>query len=168
MIYECTVLIDASTGFTVEADTPEEAAEKAELLAAEEGAGSLCRQCSNHTSTGDFYAVRVYCDGSEVLDTDFQSQQLAESKAREETLRAQVAERDELIGVMLARLSKAQIFGYDRNVKALSASAEPSKVRAIPAEIAELALELSKGKSPEQVKREVDEAIASFSKGSAQ
>jgi hypothetical protein len=48
------------------------------------------------------------------------------------------------------------------------ANKEPAKVRAIPADIAAIAIELSKGKSPEQVKREVDEAIASFSKGRAQ
>lgn len=46
----------------------------------------------------------------------------------------QVAERDELIAVMLARLNKAQIFGYDRNVKALSASAEPADLWSRPEE----------------------------------
>lgn len=51
-----------------------------------------------------------------------------------DALRGQLAERDELIAVMLARLNKAQIFGYDRNVKALSASVEPIDLESRPEE----------------------------------
>jgi hypothetical protein len=91
--YDCTVLIDASTSFIVEAGSPEEAAEKAELLAAEAGAGSLCHQCSDHTETGDFYGVVVYCDGTDVLDTGYQSMEILKLSAEVETLRT---ERDQL------------------------------------------------------------------------
>lgn len=91
-MYECTVLIDASCGVTVEASSPEEAAELAENLAAEKGAGSLCHQCSSHTECGDSYAVIVYDDDKEVLDTDHRSKlliaaQVELSALREELLR---------------------------------------------------------------------------------
>lgn len=52
--------------------------------------------------------------------------ELGECKGEYDRAVNKVAERDELIAVMLARLNKAQIFGYDRNVKALSARAEPA------------------------------------------
>jgi len=90
--YDCTVLIDASTSFIVEAGSPEEAAEKAELLAAEAGAGSLCHQCSDHTETGDFYGVMVYCDGADVLDTSYQSGQISKLELERDQLKAKLAE----------------------------------------------------------------------------
>jgi len=89
--YECTVLIDASCGVTVEASSPEEAAELAENAAAEQGAGSLCHQCSDHTECGDSYAVIVYDGGEEVLDTDYRSAQLKAAQSELAALREELA-----------------------------------------------------------------------------
>lgn len=89
--YECTVLIDASCGVTVEASSPEEAAELAENAAAEQGAGSLCHQCSSHTECGDSYAVIVYDGDKEVLDTDHRSKLLATAQSELAALREELA-----------------------------------------------------------------------------
>lgn len=89
--YECTVLIDASSSANVKAKSPEEAAELAENEVVERGAGSLCHQCSNHTEVGDVYAVVVYENGEEVLDTDFRSIRLKDALAREAALREELA-----------------------------------------------------------------------------
>ncbi|MFG0529327.1 hypothetical protein ACF8FB_03135 [Pseudomonas sp. yb_2] len=45
---------------------------------------------------------------------------------------AKLAERDALIEQMLERLNKAQIFGWDKKVAALSASADPSAPGVLP------------------------------------
>ena len=89
--YECTVLIDASCGVTVEASSPEEAAELAENAAAEQGAGSLCHQCSGHTECGDSYAVIVYDGDKEVLDTDHRSKLLTSAQSELAALREELA-----------------------------------------------------------------------------
>lgn len=89
-MYECTVLIDAGCGVTVEASSPEEAAELAENLAAEQGAGSLCHQCSSHTECGDSYAVIVYDDDKEVLDTDHRSKLLIAAQSELAALREEL------------------------------------------------------------------------------
>jgi DNA repair exonuclease SbcCD ATPase subunit len=94
--YECTVLIDASCGVTVEASSPEEAAELAENAAAEQGAGSLCHQCSDHTECGDSYAVIVYDGGEEVLDTDYRSAQLKAAQSELAALREELADLADL------------------------------------------------------------------------
>lgn len=72
--YECTVLLDASNGQTVFANSPEEAAELAQDAAMEDGAGSLCHYCSKHTDTGDIYGVVVYEDDNEVLNTTYHAE----------------------------------------------------------------------------------------------
>ena len=69
-IYNVTVLIDASTSVSVEAESPQEAVELAEKAASEKGAGDLCHQCTDHTEAGDFIGAFVYDkDDNEVLDT---------------------------------------------------------------------------------------------------
>ena len=82
--------------------------------------------------------------------------QLADAAQSLETISLQ-AGRDEFMKDM------TQIRGYANSRArvaqgALSASAEPSKAGPIPAEMAELALKLSKGPSPEEVRR--NQAIA--------
>lgn len=72
--YECTVLLDASNGQTVFANSPEEAAELAQDAAMEDGAGSLCHYCSRHTDTGDIYGVVVYEGDNEVLNTTYHAE----------------------------------------------------------------------------------------------
>jgi chromosome segregation ATPase len=64
--YEVTLLIDATIGMTVKANSPEEAAEKAEEKA---DFRSLCHQCSKELQTGDCYGAYVYADGEQVGDT---------------------------------------------------------------------------------------------------
>lgn len=81
-IYDVTLLIDASAGVRVEAESPQEAAEMAEMAAANKGAGDLCHQCSDHTETGDFIGAIVYDEaGQEVLDTSRTSELEAKLKA---------------------------------------------------------------------------------------
>ena len=122
--YSCTVLVDASTGFNVEAISPEDAAEKAENLAAELGATSICHQCSANLEIGDFCGVMVYDEdlGEQVLDTTYGAEQIArlihkldavaaqrdEGLAREAELKAQ---RDSLANEMFdlqQRLAEAE------------------------------------------------------------
>ena len=68
--YNCTVIFDASSNVTVEADSPEKAAEIAEELS--EGNQHICHHCSDRLDTGDILGVHV-CEGDEqVLDTTYQ------------------------------------------------------------------------------------------------
>jgi hypothetical protein len=98
---------------------------------------------------------QIEIDGLKALCDGFRAQ-LADAAQSLETISLQ-AGRDEFMKDM------TQIRGY-ANSRArvarvvLSAGAEPAKVRAIPAEMAALALELSKGPSPEEVRR--NQAIA--------
>lgn len=83
--YDCTVLVDASRGFTVEADSPNDAALKAEELLAEQGF-TVCHQCSRRLDIGDIEGVLVYADDQEVLDTTFQATELTEARSERDTL----------------------------------------------------------------------------------
>jgi hypothetical protein len=69
--YNCTVIFDASVNVTVEANTPEDAAEQAENES--QGRQSLCHQCANDLDTGDSIGVLVYNEKStkELLDTRY-------------------------------------------------------------------------------------------------
>ena len=69
--YNCTVIFDASSSVTVEAKTPEDAANLAEEKTA--GHQSLCHQCADTLETGDAIGVIVYDETAqkEVLDTTF-------------------------------------------------------------------------------------------------
>ena len=59
--YYCTVIIDASVNIEIEADSPEEAADKA--MEHDRSFVTLCHQCSRDLDTGD--AIRVIvCDQS--------------------------------------------------------------------------------------------------------
>jgi hypothetical protein len=70
--YNCTVTFDASSNVTVEADSPEKAAEIAEELS--EGNQHICHHCSDCLDTGDILGVHV-CEGDEeVLDTTYKPQ----------------------------------------------------------------------------------------------
>lgn len=106
--YECTVLIDASFGVTVEASSPEEAAELAENAAAEQGAGSLCHQCSNHTECGDCYAVIVYEDDKEILDTDHRSKLLADAQSQLAALREELERQTDIAHAATVRSNKLE------------------------------------------------------------
>ncbi len=80
--FDCTVLVDASYGYSVQAENAEDASNMAELQASEDGVGHLCHQCSDRLTTGDIYAVLVHDEsGKEVYSTDFRDLQLAELRA---------------------------------------------------------------------------------------
>jgi len=86
MKYAVTVLFDASRGITVEADSPEEAEQKA---VDEVGSATLCNQCSHEVEMGDALGAHVYEDegnGPQVLNTTYHAQRIA-------TLEAEVARR---------------------------------------------------------------------------
>lgn len=102
--YECTVLIDASNGQTVMAESPQEAAELACDAAVEEGAGSLCHYCSKHTEAGDVYGVVVYQDGKQVLDTTYATERENDLNKKIDALQQLLNARDEEIGVMRRQL----------------------------------------------------------------
>lgn len=72
--YHCTVLFDASVNVSVEADTPEDAADQAENEA--QGRQNLCHQCANELDTGDSIGVFVYNEEctEELLDTRYKPQ----------------------------------------------------------------------------------------------
>lgn len=72
--YNCTVIFDASVNVTIEADTPEDAADQAENET--QGRQNLCHQCSNELDTGESIGVLVYNDEytDELLDTRYNPQ----------------------------------------------------------------------------------------------
>lgn len=90
--YEVTVLLDASSSYTVEADSVE-AAEHAAWEAHGEASPSLCHQCSGPMDLGDAYGMLIYCDGNEVADTTHDAREIANLRAE---LDALLAERDAL------------------------------------------------------------------------
>lgn len=81
MRYAVTVLFDASRSVSVEADTPEEAEEKAHQ---EIGSASLCHHCANEINMGDATGALVYeddGDGDQVLDTTYHAEVVARLEA---------------------------------------------------------------------------------------
>lgn len=84
--YQVTVLFDASAGMTVEADTPEDAAEKAECEM--DGRQSLCHQCARQLDTGDVIGTLVCLGDDIVLDTTAGADKVTEIAQ----LRARIAE----------------------------------------------------------------------------
>lgn len=143
--YSCTVLVDASTGFNVEASDPEEAAEKAEMLAAESGATSICHQCSANLDIGDFCGVMVYDEDldEQVLDTTYGAGQIArliadydaiaaqrdEGLAREAELRSEVTR---LTGFVVRRREEAE--RYDEALQTLASQRDTLQQRLAEAE----------------------------------
>jgi len=90
MKYECAVPFDACRYITVDADSPEEAA-----LKAEEKAGSvcLCHQCTDEIEMGEAMGVYVRDaeSGEEVLDTTPNGDEVAKLKAELAAAQADVA-----------------------------------------------------------------------------
>lgn len=85
-LYYCTVLIDASVNMTIEADSPEDAAEKAEN--SEAGNPRLCHQCSSDVELGEPVGVYVFDEAAEnqLADTTPSAEEIAALKARVEEL----------------------------------------------------------------------------------
>lgn len=108
--YEVTVLLDASSSYTVEADSVE-AAEHAAWEAHDEASPSLCHQCSGSMDLGDAYGMLIYCDGNEVADTTHDAREIADLRAE---LDALLAERDRLAAEneRLARDAKNDSIAY--------------------------------------------------------
>jgi hypothetical protein len=112
MMYSVTVLFDASRSVSVEADSPEEAEEKAHNQV---GSASLCHQCSDEIDIGDATGALVYKDdgaGDQVLDTQWSSQRIASLEAEVAALKA---DRDRLD--YLAEISCGSIRLYS-NIRA--------------------------------------------------
>lgn len=86
--YECTVLVDASRGFTVKAGSPEEAADLAQDQYYQ-GETGICHQCSRNIDLGEPYAVLVYGDGEMVLDTSHDAQRINTLTDERDALRAE-------------------------------------------------------------------------------
>lgn len=86
--YEVTVLFDASSTVTVMAESPEDAAEKAEDLTS--GNQHLCHQCSNTLETGDAIGCLVYEGGELVAETDWKSKRITDLEADNAQLRAEL------------------------------------------------------------------------------
>lgn len=88
MMYAVTVLFDASRSVSIEADSPEEAEEKAHNQV---GSVSLCHQCSGEVEMGDANGALVYEDdgaGDQVLDTQWSSTRIAALEAEVAALKA--------------------------------------------------------------------------------
>lgn len=82
--YECTVIYDASSNCTVDADSVEGAIDQAYEKA---GGASLCHHCSRNLDLGDVVGVIVYKDGTQVTDTTHASEQIAALRTEAEALR---------------------------------------------------------------------------------
>jgi|GEM_PF-4062573 len=91
--YEVTILLDASSSYTVEADSVE-AAEHAAWEAHDEAGPSLCHQCSGPMDLGDAYGMLIYCEGKEVANTTHDALEIADLRAERDAL---LAERDRLL-----------------------------------------------------------------------
>lgn len=89
--YNVCILLDASKSYTVEADTPEQAVEKAEELHWE-NAISLCHQCSAQVELADSVGAVACLDGAEVLDTTYGGQRIAALESELARLRGLVPE----------------------------------------------------------------------------
>jgi hypothetical protein len=92
MKYNCSVLYDAAQYLTIEADTLEEASEKA---MAQSSVG-LCHQCSDELEVGDALGVMVSSDSGsddeDRLDTTWSGEEIARLKAEVERLKKIVDE----------------------------------------------------------------------------
>lgn len=88
MKYAVTVLFDACRSATIEAESPEEAEQKAHE---EVGHASLCHHCAGEIDVGDALGAHVYEDegnGPQVLDTTYNGERIAALKAEGDTFRA--------------------------------------------------------------------------------
>lgn len=71
MKYDVSLIFSADWGVEINADSPEEACEKA--YNSDEAAPSVCHQCASHVNLGDCIRVIVYDEnGDEVLDDGFE------------------------------------------------------------------------------------------------
>jgi hypothetical protein len=104
--YYCTVLFDASSNVTVEATTPEEAAEKAEC--ATDGNQRLCHQCADTLDTGESLGVLVYDENGaeEWLDTRYRPQRTLVELTEEEIVKLVLKFRDAPINLVFAVQAK--------------------------------------------------------------
>ena len=78
--YSVTVLVDASRNYTVKAESPEAAIERAEELYSGESSG-LCHHCSGKLDVGGAVGAIAYCEDKEVLDTSYQASRIAALEA---------------------------------------------------------------------------------------
>lgn len=89
MKYNCSVIYDAAQYLQIEADTPEDASEKA----MGECSASICHQCADSLELGDALGVMVSSDeGEGRLDTTWSAEEIARLKAEVERFRAIVDE----------------------------------------------------------------------------
>ena len=119
--YECTVIFGASAGVTIEADSPEEAADLAEQELA--GVAGLCHECSSHLETGDAVGVLVYLGNEMVADTTMHGSAEAELKVAKARI-AQLEARKPLTEVEIIRLwgeVQGTRNGYEPLVRAVEA-----------------------------------------------
>ena len=93
--YSVTALVDASRNYTVEAESPEAAIERAEELYSRESSG-LCHHCSGKLDVGGAVGAIVYCEDKEVLDTGYQASRIATLEAECERLRKEKSARQAL------------------------------------------------------------------------
>lgn len=96
MKYSVSLVYAAGSNITVEADSPEEAAERA--YASESASVQLCHQCAHEIELGGCYRA-VVCDesGEELLDDGWEQEKIAALTAEVEALRADAERLDWLI-----------------------------------------------------------------------
>lgn len=76
MKYDVSLIFSADWGVEINADSPEEACEKA--YNSDEAAPSVCHQCASHVNLGDCIRVIVYDEnGDEVLDDGFEQRSIS-------------------------------------------------------------------------------------------
>lgn len=93
MRYEVTRVFDASNGQTIDAETPEGAAEIA--MNDDAARPHLCNQCADDVELGDHIRTIVYDqDGNEVYDDGFEALEIKQLRAE---LCRVTGERDELL-----------------------------------------------------------------------
>lgn len=89
MKYECVIPFDACNYLTVEADSPEAAAQRA---MSEAGSVTLCHQCSDKIDIADAQGVIVTDEeGTTVFDDTWSGQRIRELEAKVAALEAELA-----------------------------------------------------------------------------
>jgi hypothetical protein len=105
--YNCIVIFDASVNVTIEADTPEDAADQAENET--QGRQNLCHQCANDLDTGDSIGVLVYNEEStkELLDTRYIPQRKWVGLTVQEMLQCDLDETGKFVSREQAKMNVA-------------------------------------------------------------
>lgn len=119
--YNVSLIFSADFEVEVEADSPDDAAEKA--YNSDAVSVSLCHQCSKDINIGDCYRV-IVCDeaGNEVIDDGYELAKIKQQAAEIATLTAKLAEAEIIIrdAALTKLLQQEQLVEAQRDAERLN------------------------------------------------